>query len=308
MPKTTPKTAKATGNVAKTSKPADTSKGKSAKVVGKAKGAPTNIIKKERLAKRENPLFGAKPRNFGIGNRIQPKRDLTRFVKWPKYIRLQRQKRILLQRLKIPGTINQFNLTADKNTTHALFKLLSAYRPETKVQKRARLLAEAKAIVTEQQKTAEEKKENPKATVKAAAKGKKPKFVKYGLKHVTALVESRKAKLVIIANDVDPLELVLWLPTLCKKKDVPYIIVKGKAALGRIVHKKTAAALAITDVKKAHQKDLDILVQKALDNYNSRYSDTVKRTGGQIMGAKHLAAKAKLEKQKAKEAKGLNKI
>jgi large subunit ribosomal protein L7Ae len=98
------------------------------------------------------------------------------------------------------------------------------------------------------------------------------------------------------------------LPTLCKKKDVPYIIVKGKAALGRIVHKKTAAAVAITDVKKAHQKDLDILVQKALDNYNSRYSDTVKRTGGQIMGAKHLAAKAKLEKQKAKEAKGLNKI
>jgi len=155
---------------------------------------------------------------------------------------------------------------------------------------------------------AEEKKENPKATVKAAAKGKKPKFVKYGLKHVTALVESRKAKLVIIANDVDPLELVLWLPTLCKKKDVPYIIVKGKAALGRIVHKKTAAVVAITDVRKAHQKDLDILVQKALDNYNSRYSDTVKRTGGQIMGAKHLAAKAKLEKQKAKEAKGLNKI
>lgn len=90
---------------------------------------------------------------------------------------------------------------------HALFKLLAAYRPETKLQKRARLLAEAKAIVTEQQKTAEEKKENPQATVKAAAKGKKPKFVKYGLKHVTALVESRKAKLVIIANDVDPLEV-----------------------------------------------------------------------------------------------------
>lgn len=266
------------------------------------------IKKQHQLAKRDNPLFEAKPRNFGIGNHIQPKRDLTRFVKWPKYIRLQRQKRILLQRLKIPGTINQFNLTADKNTTHTLFKLLSSHRPESKKEKRTRLLAEAKSIVVEQQKTAEEKKENPEATVKAAKKGKKPKFVKYGLKHVTALVESRKARLVIIANDVDPLELVLWLPTLCKKKDVPYMIVKGKAALGRIVHKKTAAALCITDVKKSHQKDLDILVQKALDNYNSRYSETVRRSGGQIMGAKHLAAKAKVEKQKAKEAKGLNKI
>jgi len=133
--------------------------------------------------------------------------------------------------------------------------------------------------------------------------GKKPKFVKFGLRHVTALVESRKARLVIIAHDVDPLELVLWLPTLCKKKDIPYMIVKGKAALGRIVHKKTAAALCITDVKKAHQKDLDILVQKARDNYNDRYSDIVKKSGGQIMGAKHVAAKAKLEKQKAKEVK-----
>lgn len=75
------------------------------------------IKKKHQLAKRDNPLFSAQPRNFGIGQHIQPKRDLTRFVKWPKYIRIQRQKRILYQRLKIPGTINQFNLTADKNTS-----------------------------------------------------------------------------------------------------------------------------------------------------------------------------------------------
>jgi large subunit ribosomal protein L7Ae len=263
------------------------------------------------LVKRDNSFFEARPRNFGIGNHIQPKRDLTRFVKWPKYIRLQRQKRILLQRLKIPGTINQFNLTADKNTTHSLFKLLAKHRPETKKQKRTRLLEEAKSIVEEQQKFAEAKKTDPNATLAPAKKsgaGKKPKFVKFGLKHVTALVESRKARLVIIAHDVDPLELVLWLPTLCKKKDIPYIIVKGKAALGRIVHKKTAAALAITEVQSSHQKDLDILVQKARDNYNDRYSDIVKRTGGQVMGAKHIASAAKLERQKAKEAKGLNKI
>jgi len=71
-------------------------------------------------------------------------------------------------------------------------------------------------------------------------RGKKPKFVKYGLKHITALVEAKKAKLVLIAHDVDPLELVLWLPTLCKKKDIPYMIVKGKARLGQVVHKKNS--------------------------------------------------------------------
>jgi large subunit ribosomal protein L7Ae len=137
---------------------------------------------------------------------------------------------------------------------------------------------------------------------------KKPKFVKYGLKHVTALVESRKARLVIIANDVDPLELVLWLPTLCKKKDIPYIIVKGKAALGRIVHKKTAAVLCITDVQRTHEKDLENLVAKARDNYLDRYSEIVKRSGGQVMGAKHNAAKAKIEKAKAKESRVLKNI
>ena len=50
--------------------------------------------------------------------------------------------------------------------------------------------------------------------------------VKYGLNHVTHLVETGKAKLVIIAHDVDPIELVVWLPAVCRKMDVPYIIVK----------------------------------------------------------------------------------
>ena len=31
-----------------------------------------------------NPLFEKRPKNFGIGQDIQPKRDLSRFVKWPK--------------------------------------------------------------------------------------------------------------------------------------------------------------------------------------------------------------------------------
>ena len=50
------------------------------------------------------------------GQNIQPKRDLTRFVKWPKYVRLQRQKAILLKRLKVPPSINQFSSTLDRQT------------------------------------------------------------------------------------------------------------------------------------------------------------------------------------------------
>lgn len=55
---------------------------------------------------------------------------------------------------------------------------------------------------------------------------KKPVVVKYGLNHVTQLVESGDAQLVVIAHDVDPIELVLWLPALCKKQGIPYCIAK----------------------------------------------------------------------------------
>ena len=38
--------------------------------------------------KRQDPLFQATPRNFRVGGDIRPTRDLSRFVKWPRYVRL----------------------------------------------------------------------------------------------------------------------------------------------------------------------------------------------------------------------------
>jgi len=229
-------------------------------------------------------LFVKKPRNFGIGNDIQPPRDLTRFVKWPKYIRLQRQRRILLKRLKVPGVINQFNKALDKHTAAALFTFLEKYKPETKKEKKGRLLA----IVAK--------------GAEAEVKSKKPKFIKAGIKHVTHLIEKKTAKLVIIAHDVEPIEIVLWLPTLCRKKGVPYVIVKGKARLGKLVHKKTASCLAVTDIDAAKDgHDLQIFVEKALDQFNNKLSDTMKTPGGGIMGSKHYAKKKKEDKRRRLE-------
>ena len=56
--------------------------------------------------------------------------------------------------------------------------------------------------------------------------------VKYGINHITTLVENGKAQMVAIAHDVDPVELVVWLPALCKKMGVPYCIVKVRARDG----------------------------------------------------------------------------
>lgn len=144
-------------------------------------------------------------------------------VKWPEYVRLQRQKKILNLRLKVPPAIAQFTNTLDRNTAAQTFKLLNKYKPETKAEKKERLLKEATAI--------EEGKKKEDVS-------KKPYAVKYGLNHVVGLIENKKAALVLIPNDVDPIELVIFLPALCRKMGVPYAIVKGKARLGVVVHKK----------------------------------------------------------------------
>ena len=164
-------------------------------------------------------------------------------MKWPEYVRLQRQRVILNQRLKVPPAIAQFSNTLDKNTATALFKLLNKYRPESKQEKKARLDAIAKEV-------AAGNKVDPKAD------GKKPLFVKYGLNHVVALIEAKKANLVVIADDVDPIELVVFVPALCRKMGVPYVIVKSSSRLGAVVHLKRTAVAALQDVRSEDEREL----------------------------------------------------
>jgi large subunit ribosomal protein L7Ae len=134
----------------------------------------------------------------------------------------------LNMRLKVPPAIAQFQNVLDRNSAAQAFKLLNKYRPETKAEKKERLVQEATAI------SEGKKKEDA---------SKKPYTVKYGLNHVVALVENKKASLVLIPNDVDPIELVIFLPALCRKMGVPYAIVKGKARLGTVVHKKVSQCI-----------------------------------------------------------------
>merc|ERR1712048_994178 len=94
-------------------------------------------------------------RNFGIGRDIQHPRDVSRFTKWPRYVHLQRKRRVLQMRLKVPPALAQFTRTLDSNTAANVLKLL----------------------------------------------------------------EEKKATFVVIAHDVDPIELVMYLPALCKKND-----------------------------------------------------------------------------------------
>jgi len=95
----------------------------------------------------------------------------------------------------------------------------------------------------------------------------KPISTKFGLNHVTYLVEQKKAKLVLIANDVDPIESVVFLPTLCKAMDIPYAIVQCKSRLGKLVHKKTATCVALTDFTHS-QAELTNIARNCHDKFN----------------------------------------
>merc|ERR1712130_465010 len=165
--------------------------------------------------------FRKPSRRIGSGGVLRKSAALGRLMRWPKYVQLQRQRKVLLQRLKIPPALNIFNNACSKDFAAKLVKFSKNYSPETRKQKELRLKAwsklqsEGKPIPTEKVHT-----------------------LKMVFNHVTNLIEMGRAKLVIIAHDVDPIELVLWMPALCVKKNIPFVIFKSKARLGALVHKK----------------------------------------------------------------------
>merc|ERR1711990_504334 len=232
------------------------------KVTKKPAGAPAG--KSAKAASFPNNMVEKKGRTYSIGGDIMPKRDLIRFVKWPKYVRLQRAKMTLLKRIKIPPAINQFQNTFDKRQATQLFRLLNNIKPETRAAKKERLTEQAEKKVSG-----------------ADAAAKRPVSVKMGLNHVTSLIEEKKAKLVIIAHDVDPIEVIVWLPS------------QSKARLGAVVGKKTATCLAITDVKPENKNDLANLITMATANFNDVYEDAMRKWGDAQPSGRQLAATAK---------------
>jgi len=184
-----------------------------------------------------------------------------------------------MMRLKTPPVLNQFTQTVDKSQSATLLKLLGKYSPETRQEKKKRLQAEA-----------ESKNKDESGHV-----GPKPNHLKFGLNHVTHLVEEGKAKLVVMAHDVDPIELLIFLPALCRKKEIPFCFVKGKARLGKLCHTKTATCVALTDVQKEDLNDFNRLKTAFLVNFNENAS--LRRTwGGGVMGIKNQHMMAKREK------------
>ncbi|HHT75558.1 MAG TPA: 50S ribosomal protein L7Ae [Methanomassiliicoccaceae archaeon] len=76
--------------------------------------------------------------------------------------------------------------------------------------------------------------------------------VRKGTNEVTKLVERSEAALVIMAEDVQPPEILAHLPLLCEERNILYAYVPSKAELGHAVGmEKPTASVAILDAGKA---------------------------------------------------------
>jgi large subunit ribosomal protein L7Ae len=136
---------------------------------------------------------------------------------------------------------------------------------------------------------------------------KRENIVQFGLNHVTFLVEEKRAKFVVISHDVDPIELVVWLPALCRKMDVPYCIVTGKSTLGTVVHQKTATCLAVTSVRPEDEKLLQRVQELCRSSYNENLQG-IRHWGGGRMGLKtkrKIEARAKVAEEEARKKAAL---
>jgi large subunit ribosomal protein L7Ae len=164
-------------------------------------------------------------------------------------------------------------------------KLLAKYSPESRAEKKKRL-----------QKQAEQK---------GAKVGPKPNHLKFGLNHVTTLCEEKKAKLVVMAHDVEPVELMCFLPALCRKSNVPFCFIRGKARLGKLCGTKTATCVALTEFAKEDMKDFDTLSKNFMAQFNDNM-DLRRKWSTQTMGIKNqhmMEKRAKAEEiEMAKKA------
>lgn len=83
-----------------------------------------------------------------------------------------------------------------------------------------------------------------------------------GANEATKSIERGEAKLVIVAKDVNPPEVIMHLPLLCKEKDIPFVHVPAKNELGAAAGLPVGtAAVAIALAGDAKRK-----LDEVLDN------------------------------------------
>eukprot|EP00817_Percolomonadidae_sp_ATCC50343_P005100 CAMPEP_0117424176 /NCGR_PEP_ID=MMETSP0758-20121206/4648_1 /TAXON_ID=63605 /ORGANISM="Percolomonas cosmopolitus, Strain AE-1 (ATCC 50343)" /LENGTH=178 /DNA_ID=CAMNT_0005207799 /DNA_START=230 /DNA_END=766 /DNA_ORIENTATION=+ len=178
--------------------------------------------------------------------------------------------------MRVPPAVYQFTRAANKPYANTVINFLKKYSVDPRAAKAA---AEKKAESGSTEAT--------KAGV----------TLTHGVNQVVKMIERKKAQLVVIAHDVDPIDLVVYIPALCAKLDVPYVIVKSKSRLGEVVFKKNCSCACLTSIRKEDKDEFSQIVEQARGAFNSQYSRIRKEWGGIVLSKRSRAHIAKLNQE-----------
>ncbi|PCH37870.1 NHP2/L7aE family protein [Wolfiporia cocos MD-104 SS10] len=92
------------------------------------------------------------------------------------------------------------------------------------------------------------------------------KQLKKGANEATKTLNRGIAEIIILTADTEPLEILLHLPLLCEEKNVQYVFVASKAALGRAcgVSRPVIAASVTTNENKELSSQIQT-IKRAID-------------------------------------------
>ncbi len=87
--------------------------------------------------------------------------------------------------------------------------------------------------------------------------------IRKGMNEVTKSIERVLAKIVVMAEDVSPPEILFHIPLLCEEKGIPYGYLSTKKELGNVVRiNVSSSAIAIENVGTGNESVLDDVVKK----------------------------------------------
>ena len=108
----------------------------------------------------------------------------------------------------------------------------------------------------------DELKNDIKAALNKIAESRDSKIRK-GMNEVTKSIERSLAKLVIMAEDVNPPEILFHVPLLCKEKGIPYGYLSTKKDLGNAVRiNVSSSAVAVENVGTGNDNILSDIIKK----------------------------------------------
>jgi len=130
--------------------------------------------------------------------------------------------------------------------------------------------------------------------------------LKIGINEVTKAIERSTAKLVVLAQDISPAEIVMHIPVICKEKNIPFTYIQTREELGKLAGiSAKASAVAVVDegVLKKEFSSLLSKIEEISGGASAKPKPEEKKTPEKKPVEKKQPAKKDVQEKKSTEEK-----